>query len=37
MRAAPGLPVRFYLVGAPLYRTPDSQFSEEELRGLVEQ
>jgi glycosyltransferase involved in cell wall biosynthesis len=32
----PSLPVRFYLVGAPLYRTPDSQFSEEELRALVE-
>jgi glycosyltransferase involved in cell wall biosynthesis len=32
----PTLPVRFYLVGAPLYRTPDSQFSEEELRSLVE-
>ncbi len=36
LRASPGLPVRFYLVGAPLYRTPDSQFSVEELRGLVE-
>ncbi len=36
VRARPGLPVRFYLVGAPLYRTPDSQFSEQELRGLVE-
>ncbi len=34
-RAHPGLPVRFYLVGAPLYRTPGSQFSEEELRGLI--
>lgn len=32
----PTLPVRFYLVGAPLYRTPDSQYSEAELRGLVE-
>jgi len=29
------LPARFYLVGSPLYRTPDSQFSEEELRGLM--
>ncbi len=36
VRERPTLPVRFYLVGAPLYRTPDSQFSEEELRGLVE-
>jgi glycosyltransferase involved in cell wall biosynthesis len=35
MRERPALPVRFYLVGAPLYRTPDSQFSEEELRGLI--
>lgn len=34
-RQHPGLPVRFYLVGAPLYRTPGSQFSEEELRGLI--
>ncbi|MFL5348764.1 MAG: glycosyltransferase family 4 protein [Hyalangium sp.] len=37
VRERPTRPVRFYLVGAPLYRTPDSQFSEEELRGLVEQ
>jgi glycosyltransferase involved in cell wall biosynthesis len=37
LRESPSLPVRFYIVGAPLYRTPDSQFSEEELRGLVEQ
>ncbi len=36
MRERPSLPVRFYLVGAPLYRTPDSQFSEEELRGMVD-
>jgi glycosyltransferase involved in cell wall biosynthesis len=35
-RISPELPVRFYLVGAPLYRTPDSQFSVEELRGRVE-
>ncbi|WP_224364806.1 glycosyltransferase family 4 protein [Hyalangium versicolor] len=34
-RERPTLPVRFYLVGAPLYCTPDSQYSEEELRGLV--
>ncbi|HYH94377.1 glycosyltransferase family 4 protein [Hyalangium sp.] len=37
LQQCPGLPARFYLVGAPLYRTPDSQFSEEELRGLVSQ
>ena len=36
LRSSPQLPVRFYLVGAPLYRTPDSQFSVEELRGRVE-
>lgn len=36
LRTRPQLPVRFYLVGAPLYRTPDSQLSEEELRGMVE-
>ncbi|WP_163990455.1 glycosyltransferase family 4 protein [Pyxidicoccus caerfyrddinensis] len=35
MRRHPALPARFYLVGAPLYRTPGSQFSEEELRGLI--
>lgn len=34
-RQRPALPVRFYLVGAPLYRTPGSQFSEEELRERV--
>jgi glycosyltransferase involved in cell wall biosynthesis len=36
VRERPELPVRFYLVGAPLYRTRDSQYSVEELRGLVE-
>ncbi len=36
LRERPALPVRFYLVGAPLYRTRDSQFSEPELRALVE-
>jgi glycosyltransferase involved in cell wall biosynthesis len=35
LRERPALSVRFYLVGSPLYRTPDSQFSEEELRGLI--
>ncbi|MCY1036347.1 glycosyltransferase family 4 protein [Corallococcus sp. BB11-1] len=35
-RQAPSLPVRFYLVGAPLYRTPDSQFTDAELREHIE-
>lgn len=35
-REAPALPVRFYLVGAPLYRTAGSQFTEAELREQVE-
>ncbi|MFY2564148.1 glycosyltransferase family 4 protein [Corallococcus terminator] len=35
-RLAPSLPVRFYLVGAPLYQTPGSQFSEAELRNIIE-
>lgn len=35
VQQCPGLPTRFYLVGSPLYRTRDSQYSEEELRGLV--
>ncbi|WP_426733197.1 glycosyltransferase family 4 protein [Myxococcus faecalis] len=34
-RREPGLPVRFYLVGAPLYRTPGSQFTEHELRQRI--
>ncbi|WP_426757118.1 glycosyltransferase family 4 protein [Myxococcus sp. Y35] len=34
-RLHPTLPVRFFLVGAPLYRTPGSQFSEGELRKLI--
>ncbi len=34
-RLQPALPVRFFLVGAPLYQTPGSQFSEEELRRLI--
>ncbi|MFP2932459.1 glycosyltransferase family 4 protein [Pyxidicoccus sp. 3LG] len=34
-RLHPALPARFYLVGAPLYRTPGSQFSEDELRRLI--
>nr|WP_216671832.1 glycosyltransferase family 4 protein [Corallococcus exiguus] len=35
-RQAPALPVRFYLVGAPLYRTAGSQFTDAELREQVE-
>jgi glycosyltransferase involved in cell wall biosynthesis len=31
--AAPLAPVRFYLIGGPIYRTGGSQFSEQELRG----
>src|SRR5262249_36473339 len=29
------LPVRFYIVGGPIYRTQVSQFSEAELRNLA--
>lgn len=32
LKHAPDLPVTFYLVGGPIYRTGGSQFSEEELR-----
>ncbi|MBN9688226.1 MULTISPECIES: glycosyltransferase family 4 protein [unclassified Corallococcus] len=35
-RQAPALPVRFYVVGAPLYRTAGSQFTGAELREQVE-
>lgn len=35
-RQVPGLPVRFYLVGAPLYRTADSQLTATQLREQVE-
>ncbi|NOK37687.1 glycosyltransferase family 4 protein [Corallococcus exercitus] len=35
-RQVPSLPVRFYLVGAPLYRTAGSQFTDAELREQVE-
>ncbi|MCY1044359.1 glycosyltransferase family 4 protein [Corallococcus sp. bb12-1] len=35
-RQVPHRPVRFYLVGAPLYRTADSQFTEAELCEQVE-
>lgn len=32
----PAAPVRFYVVGGPVYRTLDSQFSREELQGQAE-
>ncbi|QSQ10934.1 glycosyltransferase family 4 protein [Myxococcus landrumensis] len=35
-RLEPSLPVRFYLVGGPLYQTPGSQFSEDELRRRID-
>lgn len=31
----PSLPVRFYVVGSPVYRTPGSQYSEAELRATA--
>ncbi|HSP80197.1 MAG TPA: glycosyltransferase family 4 protein, partial [Myxococcaceae bacterium] len=31
----PSAPVRFYVVGSPVYRTPGSQYSEEELRAAA--
>ena len=31
----PGQPLRFYLIGGPIYRTRGSQFSEHELRLLA--
>jgi len=33
---SPRLPVRFYVVGGPIYRTPDSQYSRDELVGLAQ-
>jgi len=33
--APPARPVRFYIVGGPIYRTAGSQFSEAELRDLA--
>jgi glycosyltransferase involved in cell wall biosynthesis len=36
MRARhPSAPVRFYVVGSPVYRTPGSQYAEEELRATA--
>jgi len=34
-REAPDLPVRFYIVGGPIYQTEGSQFSREALRQLA--
>jgi glycosyltransferase involved in cell wall biosynthesis len=33
--AAPEIPVRFYIVGGPIYKTQGSQFSIEELQTLI--
>ncbi len=35
MRDRPSLNVRFYIIGAPIYDTKGSQFSEQELRQLA--
>ena len=35
LRDRPDLPVRFYIVGGPIYQTANSQFSESELRALA--
>ena len=35
LRNAPPAPLRFYIVGGPIYRTAGSQHSEQELRGLT--
>jgi glycosyltransferase involved in cell wall biosynthesis len=35
VRQAQPIPLRFYIVGGPLYATPGSQYSEPELRGLA--
>lgn len=34
-RTRPDLPIRGYIVGGPIYRTAGSQFSQEELAGLI--
>jgi glycosyltransferase involved in cell wall biosynthesis len=36
VRADPSAPVRFYVVGGPIYQTRNSQFSEAELRALAD-
>ncbi len=35
MREMPGVPVRFYIVGGPIYTTRGSQFTREELIGMA--
>jgi glycosyltransferase involved in cell wall biosynthesis len=37
VRRQPEVPLRFYIVGGPLYATPGSQFSRDELRDLARQ
>ncbi len=36
LQQQPGLPVRFYLIGGPIYHTPGSQFTLAELRCLAQ-
>jgi glycosyltransferase involved in cell wall biosynthesis len=36
LRTEPSAPVRFYVVGGPIYQTRDSQFSEAELRARAD-
>jgi glycosyltransferase involved in cell wall biosynthesis len=36
LRQQPGLPVRFYIIGGPIYLTHGSQFSAVELRSLAQ-
>jgi glycosyltransferase involved in cell wall biosynthesis len=33
--ARPALPLRFHIIGGPIYATRDSQFGEQELRAMV--
>jgi glycosyltransferase involved in cell wall biosynthesis len=33
---SPDIAVRFYIIGGPIYRTDDSQFTQEQLRRLAE-
>jgi|SRR5579884_808343 len=37
LQQQPGLPVRFYLIGGPIYHTQGSQFSVAELRCLAQE
>lgn len=36
MARNPDLPVRYFIIGGPIYRTPGSQFSVEELQHAIE-